>query len=77
MARRAPLHPRRAAYGRHWRDFSEECFVVGEALQLYFPCKTFAIGGRRTIAKGAFVAQGGGHGPVSPLSTSLPARTGR
>ena len=28
-ARRAPLHPRRAPYGRHWRDFSEEVFVVG------------------------------------------------
>ena len=28
-ARRAPLHPRRALYGRHWRDFSEGLFVVG------------------------------------------------
>ena len=35
------------------------------ALQLHFPCKTFAIGGRRTIAKGDFGAQGG-HGPVPP-----------
>ena len=100
-ARRAPLHPRRAPYGRHWRDFSEEFFVIGGrrgapigafrpeklleelfggtfrrwrapegVLQLHFPCKTFAIGGRRTIANGAFGAQGG-HGPVSPLPTPL------
>ena len=30
-ARRAPLHPRRAPYGRHWRAFSEGLFVVGRA----------------------------------------------
>ena len=23
------LHPRRVPYGRHWRDFSEEVFVIG------------------------------------------------
>ena len=76
-ARRAPLHPRRAPYGerssleglfgasfRRWRTPSG-------ALQLHFPCKTFAIGGRRTIAKGAFGAQGGPHGPVPPLPTLL------
>ena len=81
-ARRAPLHPRRAPYGRYRRDFSEEVFVVGapsgrkspwrdfsEGLfvvggrQLHFSCKTFAIGGRRTIAKGA---EPRGHGPVPP-----------
>ena len=27
-ARRATLHPRTAPYGRHWKDFSEEVFVV-------------------------------------------------
>ena len=95
-ARRAPLHPRRAPYGRHWRACSEEFFVVGGrlrapigafrpekpleglfggtfcswrapsgAFQLHYPCKAFAIGGRRTIAKGAFGARGG-HCPVSP-----------
>ena len=75
-AGRAPLHPRRAPYGRHWRDFSEECFgpegalrrpqgliVVGGRLRTpsnyIFPVKTFAIGGRQTIVKGAFGAQGG------------------
>ena len=33
MARRAPLHPRRAPYGRHWRDFSEELFGPEGALR--------------------------------------------
>ena len=33
-ARRVPLHPRRAPYGRHWRDFSEEVFVVGGRLRV-------------------------------------------
>ena len=42
---------RRALYGRHWGDFSEELFVVG---------------GRRTIAKNAFGAQGGGAWPGGP-----------
>ena len=32
-ARRAPLHPRRAPYGRHWKGFSEEVFVVGGRLR--------------------------------------------
>ena len=45
------------------------------ALQPHFPYKTFAgaeqtltknINRRRTNAKGAFGAQGGGHGPVAP-----------
>ena len=40
------------------------------ALQLHFPCKTCAIGGRRTIAKGAFGAQGGAW-PSAPLPTPL------
>ena len=30
------------------------------------PVNTFAIVGRRKIAKDAFGAQGGGHGPVPP-----------
>ena len=38
-ARRAPLHSRRAPYGRHWRDFSEEVFVVGESLRAPRPEK--------------------------------------
>ena len=45
-ARRAPLHPMRAPYDRHWRCFLEEPFVVGgrlrapeSALQLHLPCK--------------------------------------
>ena len=56
-ARRAPLHPRRAPYGRHGMDFSKPSFSSLEGAQLHFPCKTFAIGGRRTIAKGAFGAK--------------------
>ena len=70
---RAPLHPRRAPYSRHWRDFSEEFFGPEGArrrpqapkgiyrrwrVHYIFPVKTFAIGGRQTIAKGAFGAQG-------------------
>ena len=63
--RRAPLHPRRAPYGRprHWRDFSEEFFgpsgilrpekglvvVVRAPSNYIFLVKTFAIGGRQTI----------------------------
>ena len=41
--------------------------ILEEALQSHyiFPVNTFAIRGRRMIAKGAFGAQGG-HGPVSP-----------
>ena len=35
-ARRAPLHPRRAPYGRHWRDFPEGLFVVGGRLRAPF-----------------------------------------
>ena len=66
-ARRAPLHPRRAPYGRHWKDFAlrpeKGLIVVGGRLRApsnyIFPVKTFAIGGHQTIAKGAFGAQGG------------------
>ena len=74
-ARRAPFHPGRAPYGRHWRD-SEDFFfgpegalrpekgliVVGgrlrEPFNYIFPVKTFAIGERQTIAKGALGSQG-------------------
>ena len=51
------------------RSSLEGLFVVGgrpQALSNYiFLVNTFAIGGRRTIAKGVFGAQGG-HGPVPP-----------
>ena len=53
--------------------FSEKgVIVVGGRLRApsdyIFRVKTFAIGGRQTIAKGAFAfgAQGGGHAPVPP-----------
>ena len=52
----------------------ERLFVVGGRLRApsnyIFPVKSFAIGGRQTIAKGAFGAQGG-HDPMPPLSTPL------
>ena len=56
-AEKASLHPRRAPYGRHWRDFSQGLF-----LQLHFPCKhmdgefsegLFIGGGRLTAPEGA------------------------
>ena len=56
-ARRVRLHPRRAPYGRHWSGFSEVLFGVGGPSNYIFLVNTFAIGGRRTTAKGAFRAQ--------------------
>ena len=61
----APLHTRRATYSCHWRDFRRNFSSLEGALNYIFPVKTFAIGGRRKIAKGAFGAQGG-HCPVAP-----------
>ena len=43
-ARRAPLHPRRAPYSRHWRDFSEEVFVVWGRLQAGKPLEELSGG---------------------------------
>ena len=53
-ARRTPLHPKGAPYGRHWRDVSEEFFVVVRRLRApvgaFRPEKhlegLFVVGGR-------------------------------
>ena len=65
-ARRAPLHPTMAPYGRHWRDFSDRLFAVGGRLGcppgVHFPCKYI----RDCRASNNRKGRQGGHGPVPP-----------
>ena len=62
-ARRAPLHPRRAPYGRHWRDFSEGLFVVGGRLMApfnyIFPVKHSRLEGAEQSQRAPSAPKGG------------------
>ena len=61
---------------KHMEGLFGATFVVGGHLSApsnyIFHVSTLAIGGRRTVAKGVFSVQGGGHDPVPPPPTPLP-----